>query len=70
MGSMNTRFDGKLYIEFMYIKGADVLHRVDEATQISAARFVSALAVESAVETILLLYKFVDTGLLSISVID
>ena len=52
MGAENTRFNAKVYIEFMYIEGATVFHIVYDATHFSAAQFVEALAIESVPETI------------------
>ena len=56
MGAENTRFDAKLYIDFMDIEGAPVLHKVDDATPFSAAQFVEPLTTESVWETILSLW--------------
>ena len=37
------RFNAKLYIDFMYIEGASLLHMVDDATHFSAVQFVQPL---------------------------
>ena len=62
MGAENTRLNAKLYIDFMYIEGAPVLHMVDDATHFCAAQFVELFTNESVWETIFTLWETVYTG--------
>ena len=47
MGADNTRFNAKVYINFVYIEETPVLHTVDDATHFSAAQFVKPQRTES-----------------------
>ena len=62
MEAENTRFNAILYIDFMYIEGAPVLHMVEDTTHISAAQFFELLTAVSVWETILTLWAAVYTG--------
>ena len=70
MGAKNTRFNAKVYIDFMYIEGPPVLLMVDDATHFSAAQFFETLITESVWETILTLWTTVYTGLPNTLVFD
>ena len=70
MGSENTCSNAKEYIGFMYIEGAPVLNMIDDATHLSAARFVEPQTTESITETILTLWAAVYTGLPDTLVFD
>ena len=52
MGAENTRFNAKLYVDFLYIEGASVLHMIDYATHFRAAKFVDSFTTESFRETV------------------
>ena len=70
LGAENTRFDSKMYIDFVYIEGQPVLHMVDEATRVPAAPFVSPITTESVLETILKLWANICTDIPSKLVFD
>ena len=63
IGAENTKLDAKVYVDFMYIEVAPVLHLVDNATHFNAAQFVESLTTESVWGTIHKLQATVYTGL-------
>ena len=54
----------------MYIEGAPILHKVDDAKYFSAARFIEPLTTESVWKTILTLWATIYSGLPSTLVFD
>ena len=63
LGAENTRFNSKVYMDFVYIDGQPVLYKVDEATRFPEDPFVSPMTTESVWETILKLWATVYTGI-------
>ena len=53
MGAENIRLNAEVYIDFMHIEGASVLHMVDEAAHFNATQFVEPITTESVRKTIL-----------------
>ena len=70
MGAENTRFYAYVYIEFMYIEEATVLHMIVGTINFSADQFVEALIIESVWNTILTLWANVYTGFPDMLVFD
>ena len=70
MKAENTRFNAKVYIEFMYIEVAPKLHVVDDATHFIAAKFVHPMTNRSVWEAIITLWAIVYTGFPNTLVFD
>ena len=70
VGAENTQFNAKVYIDFMYIEGAPVLHMVYDAIHFAADQFVEPLTTDSVWESILTLWATIYTGWPNILVFD
>ena len=52
LGSDNSRFNSRVYLDMMYLYGKPVLHLVDEATCFSATQFLKSVCTEDIWESI------------------
>ena len=59
----STRFNAKIYIDYMYIEGASVLHMADDAAHFSANKVFETPTTESVLEIILTIRVNVYTEL-------
>ena len=70
MDPENTRFNARVYIDFLYIDGATVLYMVGHATHFSATKFFYPRIIEPVWVDILKLRETVYIGFLNILVFD
>ena len=63
IGHENILFNARAYMDIVYLDGRPALHVVDEATRLSAARFLPKMSTDSVKEAIVLCWSSVYTGL-------